>query len=53
MELNFYQYAQDLLGTLPAGFDFVYVLFAIVLAVICILIFIALPFYLILNISKF
>lgn len=43
MGVDFYNVAVDLLGVLPSGFDFVYVILAIVLAICTLYVFIILP----------
>lgn len=45
--INFYQMAIDMLGTLPTGFEFVYVLVTIAIFILAMFVFLVLPLSLI------
>lgn len=51
--INFYEWSVKLLGELPAGYDFVYVLGAIIMFAGVVAIFVGLPLKLLSVMSKF
>lgn len=52
MGINFYDVANDLLGTLPSGFEFIYVLLAFILLVFSLFIFLGIPLLIIMGVCQ-